>query len=53
MSKANEELRVDVEKWHEAKNKEVCQIMRQAADNHIDYHQKVTLSPGASIVLIP
>ncbi|CAI8023502.1 Sorting nexin-30 [Geodia barretti] len=40
LSRANEELRVDVEKWHEAKNKEVCQFMRQFASNHVDYHQK-------------
>ena len=41
LSQANEELRVDVENWHEAKNKEVCQFMRQFASNHVDYHQKV------------
>ena len=41
LSQANEELRVDVEKWHEAKNKEVCQLMRQFANNHVEYHQKV------------
>lgn len=41
LSQANEELRVDMEKWHEAKNKEVCQFMRQFASNHVDYHQKV------------
>lgn len=41
LSQANEQLRVDVEKWHEAKNKEVCQFMRQFAINHMEYHQKV------------
>lgn len=41
LSQANEQLRVDMEKWHEAKNKEVCQIMRQFATNHREYHQKV------------
>jgi hypothetical protein len=40
LSQANEQLRVDVEKWHEAKNKEVCQFMRQFATNHMEYHQK-------------
>jgi sorting nexin-1/2 len=40
LSQANEELRVDVEQWHEAKNKEVCHFMRQFASNHVDYHQK-------------
>ena len=46
LSRANEELRVDVEKWHEAKNKEVCQFMRQFASNHVDYHQKVCTCIG-------
>ena len=41
LSQANEQLRVDVEKWHGAKNKEVCQLMRQFATNHMEYHQKV------------
>lgn len=41
LSQANEQLRVDIEKWHEAKNKEVCQFMRQFATNHREYHQKV------------
>lgn len=45
LSQANEELRVDMEKWHEAKNKEVCQFMRQFASNHVDYHQKVYTVP--------
>ena len=42
LSKANEQLRVDVSQWHEAKNKEVSHFMRQFAANHMDYHQKVS-----------
>lgn len=41
MTQANEQLRVDLEKWHEATNKEMSQLMREVADNHIGYHQKV------------
>jgi len=41
MTQANEQLRVDLEKWHEAANKEMSQLMREVADNHIGYHQKV------------
>jgi len=40
MTQANEQLRVDLEKWHEATNKEMSQLMREVADNHIGYHQK-------------
>ena len=35
-------LRVDIEKWGEAKNKEMCSLMKHVADSHIDYHQKVS-----------
>lgn len=49
LSQANEQLRVDIEKWHEAKNKEVCQFMRQFATNHREYHQKV--GPGSTLGL--
>lgn len=41
LTRANEKLRVDVEKWHEATNKEMSQLMREVADNHVEYHQKV------------
>ena len=41
LTRANEQLRVDVEKWHEATNKEMSQLMREVADNHVEYHQKV------------
>ena len=52
LSQANEQLRVDVEKWHEAKNKEVCQFMRQFANNHMEYHQKVLHSPGFNVHML-
>lgn len=41
LSVANEELRVDVEKWKEAKDKEMAELMTTFADNHINYHTKV------------
>ena len=41
LSVANEQLRVDIEKWREAKNREMGQLMQTFADNHITYHQKV------------
>ena len=41
LTHANEQLRVDIEKWHEATNKEMSHLMRDVADNHIEYHQKV------------
>ena len=43
LSQANEQLRVDIEKWHEAKNREVSKLMRQVSDNHVNYHQKVSV----------
>ena len=43
LSIANEQLRVDIEKWKEAKNKELGKVMSVFADNHIAYHQKVWL----------
>lgn len=51
LSQANEQLRVDIEKWHEAKNKEICQFMRQFATNHMEYHQKVCLALIAGVNL--
>lgn len=41
LSIANEQLRVDVEKWREAKDKEMAKLMTTFADNHINYHRKV------------
>ena len=38
---ANEMLRVDIEKWREAKNVEMRRLMVQSADDHVQYHQKV------------
>ena len=43
LSIANKQLRVDIEKWKEAKNKELGKVMSVFADNHIAYHQKVCL----------
>ena len=43
LSIANEQLRVDIEKWKEAKNKELGKVMSVFADNHIAYNQKVWL----------
>ena len=43
LSIANEQLRVDIEKWKETKNKELGKVMSVFADNHIAYHQKVWL----------
>ena len=42
LSRANEELRVDIDKWKEAKDRELSALMRKVADDHINFHQKVT-----------
>ena len=42
LSQANEELRVDIDKWKEAKDKEVSSLMRKVSDDHINFHQKVS-----------
>lgn len=42
LSRANEELRVDIDKWKEAKDREMNKLMKKVADNHIDFHQKVS-----------
>lgn len=44
LSQANEELRVDIDKWKEAKDREVVSLMRKVADDHINFHQKVSAS---------
>lgn len=41
LTQANEQLRVDVEKWQEAKDIQWSAVMREWAGNHINYHQKV------------
>ena len=41
LSQANEELRVDIDKWKESKDREVNRLMRKVADDHVDFHQKV------------
>ncbi len=46
---ANEKLRVDIEKWKEAKDQEISNLCCTFADNHIDYHQKVR--PHSKLVL--
>ena len=40
LAQANEALRVDIEKWREAKDIELGVVMRRVADGHIKYHQK-------------
>ena len=42
---ANEKLRVDIEKWQEAKDQEMASLCSTFADNHINYHQKVCTLP--------
>lgn len=46
LTRANEQLRVDIENWHEATNREMSQLMRGVADNHVEYHQKVCVCVG-------
>ena len=41
LSQANEELRVDIDKWKEAKDREINRLMRKVSDDHINFHQKV------------
>ncbi len=43
LSVANEKLRVDIEKWSDAKDKELKDIMTHWAQNHVDFHNKVGL----------
>ena len=43
LSVANEQLRVDLEKWKEAKDKELGKVMGTFADNHINHHTKVLI----------
>ena len=47
LSQANEELRVDIDKWKEAKDREVSSLMRKVADDHINFHQKVSASDSS------
>ena len=39
---ANEKLRVDIEKWKEAKDHEMSELCTTFADNHISYHKRVS-----------
>ncbi len=41
LSIANEQLRVDIEKWKDAKDGEIASLMTTFADNHINHHRKV------------
>ena len=41
LSRANEMLRVDIEKWGASKDREMCSLMKHLGDSHITYHQKV------------
>ena len=47
MTQANEQLRVDVEKWKSSKDKELAEILVNWSDNQIQYHERVSpsLSP--------
>ena len=42
LAQANEQLRVDVEKWKESKDNEVKQIFLNWTGNQILYHEKVS-----------
>ena len=42
LAQANEQLRVDVEKWKESKDSEVKQIFLNWTSNQILYHEKVS-----------
>ena len=42
LAQANEQLRVDVEKWKESKDNEVKQIFLNWTSNQILYHEKVS-----------
>ena len=35
---------MDTEKWHEAKDREMASLMKKFADNHIEFHKKVSIS---------
>ncbi len=39
--KANEQLRVDIEKWMESKDEQMGDIFKSWSDNYIQYHEKV------------
>ena len=41
LSVANEKLRVDIEKWTDAKDRELRDMMTHWAGNHVNYHNKV------------
>jgi len=41
LSVANEKLRVDIEKWTDAKDKELGGAMTDWANNNVNYHNKV------------
>ena len=47
-SVANEKLRVDIEKWTDAKDRELRDMMTHWASNHINYHSKV--GEGESLI---
>ena len=41
LTKANEGLRVDTEKWRESKDHQWLELMQEWAGNHISFHRKV------------
>ena len=42
LAHSNEQLRVDIEKWKEAKDVELKSIFVNWADNQIQYHERVS-----------
>lgn len=43
LTQANEQLRVDIEKWQETKDVQWSGVMQSWANNHVDYHKKVCI----------
>ena len=52
LTQANEQLRVDIEKWHEAKDVQWSAVMRNWAGNHVNYHQKVSKEISALLFVL-
>lgn len=52
LSIANEQLRVDIEKWKDAKDGEIASLMTTFADNHINHHRKCFDEWGEVLALL-
>ena len=50
LTKANEGLRVDTEKWLEAKDYQWLALMQEWAGYHINFHRKVRKRNGLSVL---